>query len=70
MVERILPLASVDRLIRKSSSGRVSESAASELAVILEEYGAKISQKATELAKHANRKTITGPDIRLAQKNF
>lgn len=70
MAERILPLAAVDRLIRKSSSGRVSEDAASELAQLLEEVGAKISQKAAELAKHANRKTITGPDIRLAHKNF
>ena len=70
LVERILPLAAVDRLIRKSGSGRVSEDAASELTQILEDIGVKISQKAAELAKHANRKTITGPDIRLAHKNF
>lgn len=70
MVERVLPLAAVDRLIRKSGSERVSESAAEELAQILEDVGIKISQKASELSKHANRKTITGPDIRLAHKNL
>jgi len=70
MAERILPLAAVDRLVRKGGSTRVSESAAAELCEILEEMGVKISQKAVELSKHANRKTITGPDIRLAYKNF
>jgi len=70
MVERILPLAAVDRLIRKSGSNRVSENAAEELAQILEDFGVKLSQRASELSKHANRKTITGPDIKLAQKNF
>ncbi len=61
-----LPLAAVDRIIRKASGLRVSSSAAEELARILEEEGTKISLKAKALAEHAKRKTITAEDIRLA----
>jgi len=70
MGEHILPLAAVDRLIRKGGAGRVSEDAVVALTDVLEEYGVKISQQATEFAKHASRKTIVGADIRLALKQL
>jgi len=63
-----LPLAAVDRIIRKAGGLRVSESAAGELAELLEEEGIKIAQEAAVFSKHAKRKTITGDDIRLAAK--
>ncbi len=68
MKEHILPLAAVDRIIRKAGAGRVSEDAVEALTEILEEHGIKISQQAGEFALHANRKTIVGADIRLAVK--
>jgi len=68
MTERVLPLAAVDRLIRKAGAPRVSESAVAELTDILEEFGIKLSQKASQLSAHANRKTITAEDIKLAHK--
>lgn len=37
---------------------------------VLEEEGIKISQQAAEFAKHANRKTVVGADIRLALKQL
>jgi len=63
-----LPLAAVDRIIRKSSGIRVSETAAKELAVYLEEVGMKVAQEASLYSKHAGRKTVTDEDIRLALK--
>jgi len=68
MSEKILPLASVDRLIRKAGAPRVSEDAAEALSEILEEKGIEISRKAIEFSVHAKRKTITAEDIRLAVK--
>ncbi len=63
-----LPLAAVDRIIRKATGVRVSEEAAKALAEQLEEMGMTISREASVFAKHANRKTITGADIKLAIK--
>ncbi|MBD3227498.1 MAG: histone [Candidatus Lokiarchaeota archaeon] len=66
----ILPIAPVDRLIRKANIERVSESAAISLAKILEEIGLEISKVAIELTKHANRKTVNEDDIKLAYKQL
>lgn len=63
-----LPLAAVDRIVRKATGLRVSESAAKELSLYLEDEGMKVSQQAALFAKHANRKTITDEDIKLAVK--
>ena len=65
-----LPLAAVDRIIRKAGGHRVSEDAAAALSEILEEKGIKIAQQAAEFSKHAKRKTITDEDIRLAVKSM
>lgn len=65
-VPPILPLAPVERIIRKAGAGRVSEDAGIELAKVLEEYGVEISREAMILANHAHRTTIKEEDIRLA----
>jgi histone H3/H4 len=64
-----LPLAAMERIIRKGSGLRVSESAAKELATYLEEEGVRIAQKSAMFSKHAGRKTVTDEDIRLVLKN-
>ncbi|KXA97095.1 histone [candidate division MSBL1 archaeon SCGC-AAA259I14] len=61
-----LPLAAVDRIIRKAGGQRVSEGAAIELAEILEEKALEIASEATTLSEHAGRKTVRDTDIRLA----
>ena len=62
----ILPLAPVERIIRKAGADRVSEYASVELAKTLEDYGIEVSREAIMLAKHANRTTVKEEDIRLA----
>ncbi len=65
-----LSLAAMEKILRKAGSDRVSKKAAIELSVVLEEIGVEIGRDATELAKHAGRKTVVGDDIKLARKNL
>lgn len=62
----VLPLAPVERIIRKAGASRVSEDAGVELAKVLEDYGLEVSREAITLAKHAGRTTVKEEDIRLA----
>lgn len=62
-----LPLAAIERLIKKAGANRVSVSACLALRDILEETAIEIASKATRLAKHAGRKTVKEDDIKLAK---
>ena len=65
-----LPLAPIDRLIRKSGAERVSEDASKAMSKVIIEFAEDLSSQAYRLAKHAGRKTITAEDIQLAAKEF
>ncbi|WP_297071555.1 archaeal histone HpkA [Thermococcus sp.] len=63
-----LPIAPIDRLIRKAGAERVSEEAAKVLAEYLEEYAIELTKRSNEYARHAGRKTVKAEDIKLAIK--
>ncbi len=63
-----LPIAPIDRLIRKAGAERVSEEAAKVLAEYLEEYAVEVARKSVDFARHAGRKTVKAEDIKLAIK--
>lgn len=61
-----IPIAPVIRIIRKTGADRVGNEAGEALADLMEQYGQKIAKEALKLASHADRKTITAHDIRMA----
>ena len=65
-----IPLAPLDRLLRKTGAKRVSSSAAGTLKEILANVSNQIATRALELSKHANRSTVTDEDIKLAYKQW
>lgn len=65
---RILPLAAMDKLMRKAGAPRVSDGAKEALSDVLDEVGIEISIEAIKFSQHAGRKTITAADIKLASR--
>ncbi|RLG49623.1 MAG: histone [Thermoproteota archaeon] len=63
-----LSVSATRRICKKAGAERVSKSAATELARILEEIGVEIAKEGFGFAKHAGRKTLKGVDVRIAVK--
>lgn len=66
--EKILPLAAMEKLLKKCGAPRVSEDAKGAMKEVLEKYGEEVGQKAVRFAQHSGRKTVKGTDVKLAVK--
>jgi histone H3/H4 len=70
MTDKLLPLAAMERILKKGDSNiRISEPAKTELRTVLEEQGEEIAKIAAKFALHAGRKTIKAEDVKLAVKH-
>ena len=63
-----LHVAPMHRLCKKAGADRVSESAAKELAKVLDDIGVKIAKEALDYAMHAGRKTLKSEDVEIAAR--
>ncbi len=68
MGNNTLPLAAMEKLLKKAGANRVSEDAKEALRDLLEEYADNIGKKASEFSRHSGRVTVKGVDIKLASK--
>jgi len=63
-----LAVAPMHRICKKAGADGVSESAAKELAKVLDDIGVKIAREAMDYAVHAGRKTIKSEDMEIAAR--
>ena len=68
MTKGILPLAAMERILKKAGAARVADDAKEALRDILEEIGEEIGGKASKIAVHSGRKTVKAGDVKLASK--
>ena len=68
MTDSELATAPMHRICKKAGADRVSETAAKELAKVLEDIGVKIAKQAITYAMHAGRKTLKPKDIKAARE--
>lgn len=61
-----LPVATINRIVKKHGVERIGGDATAKLVELTEAYIAKISTDAKKLADHAGRKTLKADDIALA----
>lgn len=66
MSRAILPLAAMEKLLKKVGAERVSDPAKVTMREELEKIADGIGEKAVRFARHSKRKTIKSEDIRLA----
>ena len=68
MGKHIIPLAAMEKVMKKAGAERVSEDAKTALRDLLEDFGGEVAESALKLAMHAGRKTIRADDIKLATR--
>lgn len=58
------------RIMKSAGARRVSDSAALELSLALEQKALRLLEEANRLSKHAGRRTVMKQDVRLARKSM
>jgi histone H3/H4 len=61
----MLPIAAIERIVRKAGIERISADAVKEITKTVEEIGVELALEAAQAARHAKRKTILKEDIKL-----
>ena len=66
--KRQLPLAPLERILKRNGAKRVAEDGAKEFSSILYEYALDLATESVILSEHAERKTILESDVKLARR--
>ncbi|MFH1316346.1 MAG: histone [Candidatus Woesearchaeota archaeon] len=67
--KKLLPLAAMEKILKRCGAERVSDKAKASLKEIIEDIAEEIAQNAVRYAHHAGRKTVKSGDVKLAAKH-
>lgn len=67
-LKKALPLAAMEKILKRAGADRVGEDAKAQLRDMLEDYAMRVGAAAASYAKHASRKTVKAEDVSLAFK--
>ena len=67
-IKKSIPLAAMERILKRAGADRVSEESKEALRDVIENQATEIASSAITLARHAKRKTVKAEDITLASK--
>lgn len=59
-------MSAMYRILKRSGAARVSDEAAAELRVVVEEFAGRVAGMAVKASVHANRRTVRADDVRFA----
>ncbi len=68
MSDNFLPLAAMEKILKKCGAHRVSEDAKVALREVLEDYAEQVGQKAVRISQHSGRKTVKSGDVKISVK--
>lgn len=66
--KKLLPLAAMEKILKKCGAERVSDKSKAALKSAVEEIAEDIAAQAVKFAHHAGRRTVKEGDIRLAYR--
>ena len=66
MPKKLLPLASMERVLKHCGAERVADNAKEALKEAVEDKAEEIAKRAIRYAMHAGRKTVKADDVKLA----
>lgn len=67
-IKKALPLAAMEKILKRAGADRVGEDAKAQLRDLLEEHAMRVGAQAADFARHAGRKTVKAEDVSLAFK--
>jgi len=70
MAKRLIPLAAMEKILKKCGADRVSDKAKTAMKTVIEDKAEEIAGQAVKFASHAGRKTVKAGDIKLAAKTY
>ena len=63
-----ISLLAMEKIAKKAGVKRISREALKEMREAMEEYASEVAEQCVRVSRHAERKTVTGKDVKFVTK--